>query len=285
MKALPSNTAVAAFALLLVLGPRVAAGQDASKQAAPAATGQAGAPATEQESGPVASRDISQEIVRIEHANVEDLPAVLRVFNVHAQAHPSLGILTLHGPRDKVAAAAAAARELDVAPAPTPSLEVTVFVLGASKTRALGGSLPSNLDEVADQLRTVFGFKGVDLLDSMSVRALDRGDGGIQGILPASDGVPALPYSFGFNRATLIDRGASDRSVRLTGFRFEAATPRLLNALPTNLKDSAAPAADFQTTLATDVEVRAGQTAVVGRAATAGSRDGLILVVRSRVVE
>lgn len=267
MRAVPSRTVLsfaAALALLLVSEPRVAAAQGADHPA---------------------GQDVGQEIVRIEHANVEDLPPVLRIFNVAAEAHPNLGILTLQGPPDKVAAAAAAARELDVPPAPTPNLDVTVFVLGASKTKALTGTIPPELAEVARQLKEVFGFRGVDLIDSVGVRVLNRGGGGIQGILSPAEGVPALPYRFGFNHAALVDRAEGEPSIRLSGFHFEAATQHLLASMPANLQDPAAPPADFQTELATDVEVRAGQTAVVGRAATAGGRDGLILVVRARVLD
>ncbi len=290
MRARPGRTvivavaAIAAAAFALAPGTRAAAAQENPKPDARSAAPEAGQEAG-QEPGQKAGEPVGQEIVRIEHANVEELPPVLRIFHVHAQAHPSLGILTLDGPADQVAAAAAAARELDVAPAPTPSLEVTVFVLGASKTRPLSGQVPPALEEVAHQLKDVFGFRGVDLIDSMSVRVLDRGRGGIQGILSAADGVPALPYRFGFNRATLVEREGTEPSVRLAGFQFEAATPHLLASLPSNLAHSETPAADFQTELATDLELRAGQTAVVGRAATAGGRDGLILVVRAQVVE
>ncbi len=279
MRALSTRTpavVATAFALLVAFGPPAAAGQEPPSPEAPT---QAGTPTQD------AGQPLGQEIVRIEHAKVEDLPPVLRIFHVHAEAHPSLGILTLDGPADLVAAAAAAARQLDVAPAPTPSLDVTVYVLGVSKSKALGGTVPAELEEVAHQLETVFGFKGVDLIDSMAVRALDRGRGGVQGILAAGDGVPALPYRFGFNRAELVPREGAEPSIRLTGFLFEAATPRLLADLRSSLLDPQNPPGDFRTELTTDLEVRAGQTAVVGRAATAGGRDGLVLVVRARVVE
>ncbi len=298
MRARPSRIAVAvavfAFTLMLAASPSRALVQDEPAHAGASATPDRASGQSPVES-PVASSDqasgessgagMSQEIVHIEHADVEDLPAVLRIFNVHAQAHPKLGVLTLQGPAEQVAAAAAAARELDVAPSPTPNLQVTIFVLGVSKTHALDGSVPQGLDEVAHQLRDVFAFKGVDLIDSMSVRVLDRGRGGVEGILAAADGVPALPYVFGFNRASLVERQDGPPSIRLSGFRFTAASQQQIADLPPRLRDATPSPGDFHTQLSTDVEVRAGQTAVLGHAATAGSRDGLILVVRARVVE
>jgi hypothetical protein len=280
------SVAVFAFASLLAAIPASAGAQDqpppgAAVASADAASGQSPSPAATVAPG----EGMSQEIVKIRHADPEDLRRVLRIFHVDAQAHPNLGILTLQGPRDQVAAAAAAARELDVAPSPTPNLQVTVFVLGVSKTHALDGSVPQGLAEVAHQLRDVFGFKGVDLIDSVSVRVLDRGRGGVEGILAAADGVPALPYVFGFNRASLVERQDGPPSIRLAGFRFTAANQQQVANLPPKLRDATPSPGDFHTELSTDVEVRAGQTAVLGHAATAGSRDGLVLVVRAGVVE
>ena len=227
------------------------------------------------------STDRTQAIVHIEHADPESVANVVRVFGVHAIAHPEVGVITIEGPRKRVEAARAAAVELDRPPAPTKSIQVVAYVLDASKTAELSGGVPEDLDAVAGQLRQIFGYRGVELIDTLAIRVLDGGAGQVTGTLPASAGRPAMPYTLGFNRATVIqgeDKGSS--SVRLTGFGFNARTSGPPSATGESPKDL-----ESVSRLVTDLEVRTGQKAVVGKAATAGEREGLILVVSATVLD
>jgi hypothetical protein len=219
-----------------------------------------------------------QAIVEIEHADPGDVAEVIRVFGVIATPNRDLGLVTIRGPENAVEAARTAAVQLDRPPEPTPSIQVTAYVLDASKTDALDGGVPPGLDDVADQLREVFGFRGVELIDSLVLRALDGGKGQVSGSLAAGGARGVMPYRLGFNRAELIH--AERTSVRLEGFLFETTT------LGSPGKDGEAPESrGDETRLVTDLEIRTGQKAVVGKAASASAREGLILVVEVAVLD
>jgi hypothetical protein len=180
-----------------------------------------------------------------------------------------------------VAAAVAAARSLDLPPQPTRSVEITAHVLGASKTAQLSGAVPSELEEVARQLKQVFGYRGVELVDSLSIRARDRGEALVTGAFSQGEDLEPAPYRLGFNRASVVD-GPDARSVRLDGLRFMAELRRWRASTP---QGEPGRIVSSEVNLTTDVEVREGQKAVVGKAATDGERDSLILVVEVKVIE
>lgn len=240
-------------------------------------------PAQEAERPEPGQRRVTQEIVEVEHVDLNGLRRVLDVFGARVASHPELGLLTIRGEPEAVAAAVAAARRLDVAPEPVPGIELTAYILGASRGETLNGSVPAELEPVAEQLRNLFGYQGVDLVDTLLLRVSDGGEGLVRGVL--SGAAAGVPYRLGLNRARLV-RGQDQVSVRLDGLVFEAMTPSTEEAEPVEPEEAKTPyRKEFLTSLATDVDVRVGQKTVVGKAATSGARDGLILVLEARVLE
>lgn len=264
-----ARTALLAAILVLVLAARLAApvafAQEAETRETPAPTG----------------RDVVQEIYEVQHADPLTLAEVLRVFPIHAQAHVQMRLVTLRGTAKDVAAALAAARSLDVAPQKARSIEITAHILGASRSSELSGVVPAQLEEVARQLRQVFGYRGVELVDSVSLRVRDYGDGAVSGAFSEGDDREPSPYRLGFNRANVVS-GPEARSVRLDGLQFEARLVRWRAATP---EGEPGHFINSEINLTTDVEVREGQKAVVGKAATDGERDSLILVVEAKVID
>ena len=256
----PARTAM--LAALLALLPALPAGAQEDEPAQP-------------------GRNMVQEIFEVQHADPLTLSEVLRVFPIHVQAHPEMGLITIRGNREDVAAAVAAARSLDVAPKRAQSIEITGHVLGASRTAELSGAVPEHLEEVAQQLRQVFGYRGVELVDSVSIRVRDHGDAAVAGAISQGEDREPSPYRLGFNRATVVS-GQEARSVRLDGLVFEARLVRWRD--PTSAGEPGH-FVNSEVNLTTDVEVREGQKAVVGKAATDGERDSLILVVEARVLD
>lgn len=231
----------------------------------------------------VAPLQITQEIVEIHHADPEALVRVLRIFKVHVEGHPSLGLITIKGAPEDVALAAAAARRLDVPPERNAGIEITVHVLGASKDAELPGGVPEPLEDVAHQLREVFGYRGVRLLDSVVLRARDRAAGQVSGSMSGAPGEAPIPYQFGFNKVTVVDGGDS-REVRLDGLLFEAQVPRDSAAVKEPPEGSRVRSDLVR--LTTDVDVREGQKAVVGNAASGGAgREALIVVIEARILD
>lgn len=224
----------------------------------------------------------TERILEIRHADPQKLVEVLRVFPVRAQAHPDLGLITLSGVEEHVEAAYAAARSLDVAPQPTRSIEVTAHVLAASKRSELGGGVPSRLEEVARQLREVFGYRGVELVDSLVVRVRDRAAGQLSGVMSEGLGQATIPYQLGFNRATVVQGTEAEPAVRLDGLLFEA---RIGLEGPAGDPPAGVRSRRDLVRLMTDLDVRAGQKAVVAKAAAGAETQALILVVEAHVVD
>lgn len=225
----------------------------------------------------------TQEIVEVEHADLNGLRRVLGAFGVDVRAHPELGLLTIQGMPQNVEGAAAAARRLDVPPEPAPGIELTAYILGASRGETLNGSVPPELEPVAEQLRDLFGYRGIDLVDTLLLRVSDGGEGMVRGVL--SGAAVGVPYRLGINQARLV-RGQDEVSVRLDGLIFEAMTPGDEGVAPLEGDEAKTQyRKEFRTSLVTDVDVRVGQKAVVGKAATNGARDGLILVLEARVLD
>lgn len=249
----------------------------------PPARAQEPEPETQAPAAAAEGPDLTQEIVEIENADPEALARVLRVFRVHVQAHPELGLITLKGSEEDVAVAVAAARRLDVPAERTVSVELVAHVLGASKERELSGGVPPSLEDVARQLREVFDYRGVRLVDSLILRARDRGAAKVSGVMSSGPGASSIPYELGINRITVVDGGDS-REVRLDGLLFEA----LVGPLdpPARTDDPNRPRVRSDVVrLVTDLDVREGQKAVVGKAASGGEgREALILVIEARVM-
>jgi len=236
------------------------------------------APAQEESQARQGGPERGEAIVPIEHANPQEVANVIRVFGVHVVAHPDLGLVTIQGPREAVEAARAAALKLDVPPAPTKSIQVIAYVLDASKTGPLSGGVPAGLEGVARQLEEVFGYQGVELIDTVAVRVLDGSGGEVTGTLPSSDSRPTMDYRFGFNKAQLLQ--GERPSVRLGGLLFSAVKTPLETTT-----DGKSQRAEGVVRLQSDVEVRTGQKAVVGKAAAAGAGAGLILVLEVQVLD
>jgi len=261
-----------AFALTLALLPCAAPAQETQ------ATGQTEEAQEARLLLPPGPRD--QRIVEVKHADPAALARVLNVFPIHVVAHPDMGLITLRGTPEDVAAAAEAAARLDLPPEPTRSIEIVAHVLGASKTEDLSGGVPSGLEEVARQLREVFGYRGVELVDSVVLRVRDRAEGQVTGVMAAGPGQPTIPYELGFNRVSVANGGEAE--VRIDGLRFEAQVE--IKARATGAPETMV-SHHRLVRLVTDVEVQPGQKAVVGKAAAGGESQGLILVLEARILD
>ncbi len=273
---------VAALVAVLFVTIHAAPAAGRAQDPEPGATSgaeQAPVPAADPEPADPAYR--AQAIVHLDHADPHSVADVIRVFGVHALAHPDLHLVTIHGSKSAVEAARAAAVELDRPQAPTKSIQVLAYVLDASKTDELAGGVPDDLQPVARQLREIFGYRGVELVDTLALRVLDGGSGQVTGTLPASGDRPAMPYRLGFNRAEVIGgENGTAGSVRLDGFQFDARTSGPPSESGESPKDL-----ESLSRLVTDLEAHVGQKAVVGKAATAGARQGLIVVVSISVLD
>lgn len=193
---------------------------------------------------------------------------VLGMLPVRARYHDDAGALVLRGQPDEVAAALKLIEALDQPPKPRPRIGLTVHVLAASK-KAGSDEVPAALAPVARQLRQIFSFGVVELLDTVYLQTSRDADGGISGGLPFDDdgGGVAMGYALQFDKASLVQEG-EEQVVRLQNFHFRYG-PMSEGVDLVGLR--------------TDVEIKQGQKAVIGKATPAGTERTLILVLEADV--
>jgi hypothetical protein len=158
----------------------------------------------------------------------------------------------------------------------THGVEIVAHILLAGPKGSSGDALPADLEPVAKQLRSVFGYTDIRLLDSALIlgREASRSDviGSLRGFM--EDQKRPAEYRITIHKIWVEPSGKGN-SVTLEGFGFSAKVPYeiLGQYQSTNI--------DFST----DLSIPEGQKVVVGKA-HAGTTDGaLILVLSARVVE
>jgi hypothetical protein len=89
------------------------------------------------------------------------------------------------GTPERVASAEAILKQLDVAPAPatnrTPpaprkSIQLTAYLIIASRSEVVGTPLPKDLESAVNQVASVFPYKSFSLLDAIELRLLNGTD-------------------------------------------------------------------------------------------------------------
>jgi len=113
-------------------------------------------------------------IFQVKHADVEALAGLLRVFP--ATINPNTELRTISAvavdPETLTAIEEAIAR-FDLAPEPQKNVVLTFYLLMAGREVPAGESLPTDLDDVAEQLKSLFGYGGFLLMDTSVLRVRD----------------------------------------------------------------------------------------------------------------
>jgi hypothetical protein len=160
---------------------------------------------------------------------------------------------------------------------PQLGVEIVAHILLAAPKGSSGNALPADLDPVAKQLRSVFGYTDIRLLDSALIRGREarRSDliGSLSGLM--EDQKHPADYRITIHKISVEPSGKAN-SVALEGFDFSARVPYEVRA------------GQFENTninFSTDLSIPEGQKVVVGKAHVGTTDGALILVLSARVVE
>jgi hypothetical protein len=160
---------------------------------------------------------------------------------------------------------------------PQLGVEIVAHILLAAPKGSSGNALPADLDPVAKQLRSVFGYTDIRLLDSALIRGREarRSDliGSLSGLM--EDQKHPADYRITIRKISVEPSGKAN-SVALEGFDFSARVPYEVRA------------GQFENTninFSTDLSIPEGQKVVVGKAHVGTTDGALILVLSARVVE
>jgi len=175
-------------------------------------------------------------------------------------------------------AAALAAQESAPVPLPAPlNIEFAVYMLVGSPDAAKNEPIPDTLEPVVKQMRAVFAYKGFRVAETLLLRS--RSGKGAEASsfspLPGVDGVKTY-YQFRFKHAEVVNR-AGARTIKIDELRAGVRVP-----YKTSASGGQYQFADIG--FNTDLDVKEGQKAVVGKGSMEGN-EALIVVVIPKVVD
>jgi hypothetical protein len=176
------------------------------------------------------------------------------------------------GTPERIATAEAILKQLDLAPTPIvripplprKSIQLTAYLIVASRNEVPGPPLPKELESPVTQVAAVFPYKSFNLLDAIELRLLNGTAGAaVRGILPQGQ---AYPHGGTYN--------------------LEVQRTELVEETPANLiRISKLAIIVNDVRIDTDVDMRENQKIVVGKANIDGSANALIVVLTAKVVE
>jgi hypothetical protein len=155
-------------------------------------------------------------------------------------------------------------------------VEIVAHILLAAPKGASGDAVPADLEPVAKQLRSVFGYADIRLLDSALIRGREESGSEVTGILSElTEGVKMEVFYDIHVSKVRVEPGGKVNSIVLQGFRFRTRIPYQEGA-GVQFRD-----VGFDT----DLSIAEGQKVVVGKSRAGMDNQSLILVLSARVVE
>ena len=247
----------------------------------------------------LSNEEVVSEFVRIEKADVGEMVSVLEVLAPGCQlvASQRMSVIGISGPKSAVAKAAAACAELDVAPprrqypVAAKNLRVMMHLLEATAAPEPDGAVPDRLSATVEELRATFGYPGFRLVDTLLVRCRDREQVQASGFLPEEVEGARPTVQFAVDSVSVQkDQEGDIISLEDLVIGAEVHFPPKPIA-PQEQMGGARPVRPGRPSqrqdvgLKTNVDVRPGEQAVVGKANIDGSTRALFFVLEAEVVE
>lgn len=210
----------------------------------------------------------TSRVVEVKHVQLSDSQVVqlLGTLNVKASG-PVNGYIALSGPRDAVNAAQEFLQKMDAGEKAEPDVDFRGWLL-VDAAQDGTGALPTDLEPVAKQLRTAFGYHNLRLLSSFDLRCRVGHGCDTDGQMPSEFfKLPqAATYTFRINRLDVAGDGSGGRKLRIDNLEFRCGFYERPGVR-----------------LETGVDMTEGQKIVIGKTNVAlGSEMPLILVLSAR---
>ena len=203
-----------------------------------------------------------QRIFMLKYADPRHVADVLSVFGYGIRADRDLHVVAVSAPAEAMSAIEDAVKRLDVPTAAPKDIDVVVSLMVASEQPSAGGSPPPEMQPVAAELKKIFSYKSFRLLDSILLRTQPGNKATADGVI----GDSKTQYRFDV-QPSAVTEGPDGRLIRLDNLNL---TLRL--------------SGDREAGVRTEITVREGQRAVVGKS-NIGLGQSLILVVTAKVTE
>jgi hypothetical protein len=172
-------------------------------------------------------------------------------------------------------------KRFDVPPPPVPNIDVTIYLMSALGQPA-GGAVPPELESVVKQLKSMFSYKGYQLIDTEVIRVRAGQGGEVSGVVMEG---PSVGGNRTISKVAFLTASISNdekgRTIRIDNLKVSLRIPVVSGAAATGQKQYQY----IDTGMSTNVDVREGQKVVVGKANMDGSDRASIVVLTAKVVE
>jgi hypothetical protein len=206
-----------------------------------------------------------QRVFMLKYADARHVADVLAVFGYGIRADRDMHVVAVSAPAEAMSAIEDAIKRLDLPAAAPKDIDLVVDMILASDHSAADGTLPSELQPVADELKKIFSFKSFRLLDSILLRTQPGNRAHTNGVIAlASDSKANYTLEVQPSAVTEAPQG---RLIRLDDLTLNISLP-----------------GDRHAGVQTEITVREGQRVVVGKS-NIGTDQSLILVVTAKVSE
>jgi hypothetical protein len=180
-------------------------------------------------------------------------------------------------------------KQADSPPPVKKNIQITVFLLMAKTEPGSEASLPDQLQPVVRQLKNTFTYQSYQLLETIISRTREGEGAEMSGVFPSN---PADPSSETQSKKPMAIYKFSCGSVKLSPeertpivqidrLKFGAALPIVTPGYAEGKTQI-----DYRDTgITTNLDVREGQMAIVGKTSADGSPNALIIVLTAKVID
>ena len=227
------------------------------------------------------------KMFKLEHVDPDSVRELLSHLPASLQSDSELGFLVVYGAPSTVEFVEKAVKQLDVPSirvrvpirSENRNVEITAYLLGASRAADSGSEVAPLLRPVVGQLRERFPYQGYRLLEttSLRLRPRPRETSNISGLIPDLAVEGADPASYGFSvRLNTIQATSSGHTISVNEVMLVAQIP---------VRKSTGSLTSSQIRIQTQMDLPAGKTVVVGKAGVQGVVDGIFLVLQANIVD
>ncbi len=168
-------------------------------------------------------------------------------------------------------------KDLDSITLPAKNLELTFYILEATRAPAEGlAALPPELKPAINQLRGVFAYEGFRLLDTAFIRARSGDWADVNGEAQTSHGGPA---NYRLRLRPVVSSETTPPTIRMDSLQFKQVLSWRKN------EDSGTISSGVSNTeINSNVDLKEGQQVIIGKTGTEGGA-ALVLVASGKIVE
>ncbi len=217
------------------------------------------------------------KIFELKYGDVHRIGEMIRIFpNAGLLWDESMRTISVKGTAEQLKVIEEAIRRFDI-PSATQNLEFTIYLVIASPDAGKGGEMPKALEAVVKQMSETFSFKSFRMGETFLIRSRDGKAAEVSSIGPFTGEGQNSIYQCKFNSARLT-RDEKGNKFRIDALRVGMRMP---------YKTAGGADAKYQYAdigFNTDIDVREGQKAVVGKAKVIGG-ETMFAVLVPRIVD